>query len=270
MNLIAILPPILNNQRYILLIPKKFNMLEVMVPLSISGVWYPVFSNNLEKSGSIGLTMVLEPYSRVEIKRGDAEIILNGKKIDFPNLDFLKNNLGNLHLEIKSDVPLGFGYGLSGSISLAYALGASEIFGIIEREAIKIAHESEVISKNGLGDVISQYIGGGLVYRKTPGIYGEVETIKIDWRPVCSKPLEKLPTISLLKNSESALFYIQDFLKERTIDKFFEVARKFTEELGFYSPYKKSFRKKGIIVRLDECEEGWTIHKPAMKGAYVI
>ncbi len=245
-------------------------MLEIMVPLSISGIWYPVLSNSLENSGSIGLTMVLQPYSRVLIRRGTAEIILNGKKINFPNLDFLKNKLGDLHLEIEQNMPLGFGYGLSGSISLAYALGASELLGINEKEAIKIAHESEVISKNGLGDVISQYIGGGLVYRRRPGINGEVEIIKLSWRTVCSKPIEKLPTVSLLKNSENALAYIQDFLKEKTIDKFFEVSKKFTEELGFYSPYKKSFRKKGIIVRLDECEEGWTIHKPAMKGAYVV
>ncbi|BDC18113.1 GHMP kinase [Acidianus sp. HS-5] len=245
-------------------------MLEIMVPLSISGVWYPVFSNNLENSGSVGLTMVLEPYSRVLIRRGDAEIIFNGKKINFPNLDFLKNKLGYLRLEIENSAPLGFGYGLSGSISLAYALGASEIFGINEKESVKIAHESEVISKNGLGDVISQYVGGGLVYRKTPGINGEIKTIKLDWRKVCSKPIEKLSTTSLLKNSENALSYIQDFLKEKTIDKFFEVSKKFTEELGFYSPYKKSFRKKGIIVRLDECEEEWIIHKPAMKGAYVV
>ncbi|WP_187152769.1 pantoate kinase [Acidianus manzaensis] len=244
--------------------------MEVLVPISISGIWYPKISNNFENSGSIGLTMVLEPYTLFEIKRGEPEIVFNNKKINFPNLDYLKQKLGSLTLSVNSEIPLGFGYGMSGSISLAYALGSVELLGKNEDEAIKIAHESEVINGNGLGDVISQYYGGGLVYRKEPGYRGKVEIIDIEWKRICSKPIESISTKSIIKDSTLALDYINAFLSNRTIENFFELSRKFNESLGFKSPYPKSFRKKGLIVKLEDCNESWITHNPAKKGAYVI
>ncbi|WP_205760739.1 pantoate kinase [Acidianus sulfidivorans] len=246
--------------------------MEVAVPISISGIWFPKISNNIENSGSIGLTMVLEPYTLFEIKKGEeAEIFFNNEKIEFPNLEYLKKKLGNLILSAHTKIPLGFGYGMSGSISLAYALGSIELLGKKEDEAIKVAHESEVISGNGLGDVISQYYGGGLVYRKEPGYRGKVEIIDIEWKKICSKPIEAIPTKSILKESTIALDYIKEFLQNKTIEKFFELSRKFNENLGFKSPYPRSFRKKGLIVRLEDCnEQSWITHSPAKKGAYVI
>lgn len=256
---------------YKTLISKILIMIEVRIPISISGIWYPIFSNNPENSGSIGLAMVLEPYTIFEIKKGETEVYFNGNKINIPNIDFLKNKLGELKIYAHSSVPLGYGYGLSGSISLAYALGSIELLGKSEDEAIKAAHVSEVLSGNGLGDVVSQYYGRGLVYRREPGYRGKVEVIEVEWKTICSKPLEAMSTRSIIKNSPTALQYIQEFLGNVSIDKFFEVARKFNESLGFASPYPKSFRKKGLIVRLEDCSDNsWIIHIPARKGAYVV
>lgn len=246
-------------------------MIEVRVPISISGIWYPIFSENPKDSGSIGLTMVLEPYTIFEIKRGNAEIYYNNKKLHISNIDFLKSKLGELTLYVHSSVPLGYGYGMSGSISLAYALGSIELLGKKEDEAIMYAHISDVINGNGLGDVVSQYYGRGLVYRKEPGYRGKMEIIELEWKRICSKPLEAVPTKSIIKNTPEALQYIQDFLNNKTIDNFFELARKFNEKLGFTSPYPKSFRKKGLIVRLEECSDNsWILHNPAKRGAYVV
>ncbi len=242
------------------------------VPLSISGIWYPVKSEIASKTGSIGLTLVLEPYTVFEVKRSDTPtIVFNGVRIDFPNVAVLRR-LGSLRVEAEAKVPLGYGYGLSGSISLAYALGARELYNVDEGVALETAHESEVAFNNGLGDVISQYYGGGLVYRKRPGApgYGEVERVEVQWEEVYSKPIEKMPTKGIIRPLEMAKALIEEFLKERTLKKFFEVSRKFNEELGFHSDYPDSFRKKGLIVKLGyPSEDGWISHRPAMRGAYV-
>ncbi|TRN02091.1 GHMP kinase, partial [Sulfolobus sp. E1] len=63
--------------------------IEVLVPLSISGIWYPVERDNPLESGSIGLTLTLEPYVIAEIKKGNG-IFLNDVEINFPNYNILR------------------------------------------------------------------------------------------------------------------------------------------------------------------------------------
>ncbi|AAY80312.1 GHMP kinase [Sulfolobus acidocaldarius] len=245
---------------------------EVLVPLNISGVWYPVYTNNPLTTGSIGIGLVVEPRIMVRGKRSNkAEVEFNGKIIEFPNLAILKR-LGELKISVQSQVPLGFGYGLSGSISLAYSYLAYELGLTSLKEALYTAHESEVVNKNGLGDVIAEYIGGGIVYRKVPGApgIGKAEKINVSWsEQVCSKPEMALPTTVLLKKNENALTYIEEFLKNPDLTKFFEVSRKFTEELGFVSNIPNSFRKKGLIIKHGDCNKEWIQHTPATNGVLI-
>ena len=247
---------------------------EVLVPLNVSGIWYPVYDEDPSKSGSIGLSITLEPKIVVTGKASDKPkvyIIQEGerKEVYFKNLDYL-TRLSTLEIEVYTAVPLGYGYGLSGAISLGYSILAYELGLTTLKEALITAHISEVLSKNGLGDVISEYYGGGIVYRKKPGAptIGEVEVFKVDGE-VCSLPEKSLPTTILLKNNENALDYISQFLSNPSLETFFQVSRKFTEELGFFSPYKASFKKKGLILKLGECEVGWIKHKIAKSGVSV-
>lgn len=246
--------------------------IEIVVPISISGVWIPKFHSSPEYTGSLGIALVLEPPILAIPRRSGLRITYNKNNINFPNLNVLKN-LGELSLDIESKLPLGYGYGISASISLAYALAAYEYGYSDLKKALITAHVSEVLNKNGLGDVIVQWNGGGLVYRKKPGapFIGEVEKIDIEWNEnIYSKPLEKIPTSSIIKDIP-AEDLIEEFLKHKTIQKFFDVARKFNERLGFTTTYPNSFRKKGIIVILGNPPllESWIKHNPAKYGAYV-
>ncbi|MFP3064176.1 MAG: GHMP kinase [Sulfolobus sp.] len=245
---------------------------EVEVPLSISGIWYPIYTDNPLTTGSIGLGLALEPKILLNGKISEKPtIIFNNEEINLPNLLILRR-LGSLKIEVVSEVPLGFGYGMSGGISLGYAIIAYDLGLTPLREALYIAHESEVETKNGLGDVIVEYYGGGLVYRSKPGApgIGEVKRIEVNWdKEVCSKPIVKESTSTLLRNNDKALEYINSFLNSPSLEAFFYYAKKFTEELGFKSPYSNSFRKKGLIVKLGNCEKGWIVHKPAKNGILV-
>jgi len=70
---------------------------EILVPLSVSGIWYPVIKENLLESGSIGLSLTLEPYIIAEIKYGKG-IIFNGIEINIPNYEILRQKLGEYKL----------------------------------------------------------------------------------------------------------------------------------------------------------------------------
>ncbi|MEM3281032.1 MAG: pantoate kinase [Saccharolobus sp.] len=248
--------------------------MEIIVPISISGIWFPVINDaNLLESGSIGLTLTLEPYIVAEIRHGSG-IFFNEVEIKIPNYDILRKKLGEYKLLVYSKVPLGYGYGVSGAISLAYALGVKELTSISEIDAVNIAHISEVLTGNGLGDVIAQYYGGGLVYREKAGGlgYGKVKNIKMNWLdyPLFSQIIQQLPTKSIIKPSQSAITLINEFLKEPLPLKFIEVASKFATELGFSSNYPYSYRKKGIIVKIFDPEYGvWIRHRIAEHGAFV-
>lgn len=246
--------------------------IEIIVPINISGIWYPVHDEDIKRRGSIGLSLVLNPSIIALPKKGEAKIIFNDNLIlHFPNLLYLRK-LGSVELKIISEIPLGYGYGMSGAISLAYALASHELYNVKLEDALLIAHESEVMTNNGLGDLISEYYGGGLIYRRKPGApgYGEVTKITVNWESICSKPLGRESTEKLIKNTNNnAIKYIEEFLLLPSLQKFFDLSRKFTEELGYYSPFPNSFKKKGLILRLNNCEEGWIKHTPAMNGAYV-
>ncbi|BCS92767.1 GHMP kinase [Metallosphaera javensis (ex Sakai et al. 2022)] len=246
-------------------------MVDVVIPISVSGVWRPFISERAEQSGSVGITVILEPYSFARVTQGEG-VYLNGNLVKMKNIEYLEARMGKVRVEIESGVPLGFGYGMSASISLAYALGASQIKGLELEHAVLMAHESEVISGNGLGDVVSQFFGRNIVYRERPGFppHGKIRILDIFSEDIYSKPLEMLPTKSILQPLDISLVLIDEFLSNPSLIKFFEVSRKFTEALGFRSPYPNSFRKKGLILKLGKPEsDTWIKHRIASRGAYV-
>ncbi|QKR00550.1 GHMP kinase [Metallosphaera tengchongensis] len=246
-------------------------MVDIVIPISVSGIWYPIDLEEPKKSGSIGLTLILEPFSYARVTQGEG-IYLNGKLVKISNQEILQAKLGKLKVDLQSSVPLGYGYGMSASISIAYALGASELFSMNPDNAISVAHESEVVSGNGLGDVVSQYYGRNLVLRESPGVppYGRITIFELESDQLYSKPIEAIPTRSILKPLKQALELIDEFKKSPSLQNFISCSRRFTEAMGFKSPYPDSIRKKGLILKLGSPEsESWIRHKIANQGAFV-
>jgi pantoate kinase len=243
---------------------------EVVVPLNVSGVWYPVIRPETRTSGSIGISLTLEPPLVAEVcKSGNASVVYNGTEVNLPHLERLKR-LGDLKLIANSVVGLGYGYGLSGAVSLAYALAAAELYNLRKEIVLDAAHEAEVMNGTGLGDVTSEYFGGGLVYRESPGspTVAKVRTFPAEG-VVCSKPVEVIPTSRIITKKENALLLIQEFLKSPSLPKFFEVSKEFSREFGYEYFQDRTFRKKGLILSMDRCTDGWIRHTIARYGAYV-
>ncbi|MFO8115369.1 MAG: pantoate kinase [Halorubrum sp.] len=74
---------------------------------------------------------------------------------------------------VKTDLPIGAGFGVSGAAALGAALAANDALdrGRSENELVRIAHEAEVGRGTGLGDVVAQ-ARGGVPIRVEPGAPG--------------------------------------------------------------------------------------------------
>ncbi len=103
-------------------------------------------------------------------------------------------------------LPIGCGFGISGSGALSLALALNEGFelGLSRLKASQIAHIAEVECKTGLGSVIAETYGGIEIRVKPggPGI-GEIQTLPFNERHVVfSLPFGPLSTAKFLTNEE--------------------------------------------------------------------
>ncbi|MCS7143136.1 MAG: pantoate kinase [Aigarchaeota archaeon] len=157
------------------------------IPLHVSGFFSPVLSLDPIRSGSIGAGIVISPgvecVFSTEVGEG-AEVLMNGRPTQIEPVRYLLNKMGNWPVSMRfyTSAPLGVGYAVSASTAIASALGFAELLNKSETEAFKLAHEAEVVSTTGLGDVQAIATGGELVVRVKPGPpgIGEAYTLPVD------------------------------------------------------------------------------------------
>lgn len=138
------------------------------VPLHITSIWLPVYSNDPLTTGSLGCGIIIRPGVRFVVKP-----TLNQVKYGIDHVDLVLNELGaNAEVNYSAPVQLGIGYGLSAALTLGTALGAAVIKRTQLIKAAQIAHMIEVKLGTGLGDVIAEYYGGGLELRLKAGAPG--------------------------------------------------------------------------------------------------
>jgi len=94
-------------------------------------------------------------------------IYFNNKKINFPTVNSVVEKLTDekVVVGIKSQLPLGYGFGVSGAAALATAYALNKLLNLkkSKKQLAMVAHIAEVENSTGLGDVINQYFGGFLV-----------------------------------------------------------------------------------------------------------
>jgi pantoate kinase len=71
-------------------------------------------------------------------------------------------------VDLRLDLPVGQGFGMSAAGTLAACLAASAILGLDPERALEAAHAAEVRSGTGLGDAIGSWFGSGEI-RMRPG-----------------------------------------------------------------------------------------------------
>ena len=175
----------------------------VEVPHRISGFFEIVDEidgtkiNNPERIGSRGAGFNLSAIGRTKInvedfvKSNDCEIaiLINNEKINekaettYYIYNYIKKNIKNsvkITISHKFDLPVGCGFGASGSGALGSIYGLDHVLnlGLSAIEKGRIAHIAEVVNQTGLGTVCGQ-LRGGLCILREPGYPCVSESIKV-------------------------------------------------------------------------------------------
>lgn len=212
-------------------------------PASLSFIFKYVPNNNIFRMGSIGIGCTIDKKVAVSIlKNTTFNIFFNGKKIILPTVIWAVRKITdkNFAINIESPLPLGCGFGISGAVTLAtlYALKKLLKLKMSNLELAKIAHQSEIVNKTGLGTVATQ-ITGGLLIKKRAGIPAKFENINLIGTKLYAVIFGILPTPSVLGKEKKLIIINQaankaldlvNKLKQKTIDKILDISYQYCME----------------------------------------
>ncbi|MBI2208582.1 hypothetical protein HYU50_03725 [Candidatus Woesearchaeota archaeon] len=195
---------------------------KAFAPGNISCIFVIRKNKNPAKSGSLGLGFTINKGAAVtikkainskernkktikKIKKNKNIIYFNNEKINFPTVNSVIEKLTKekVIVNIKSELPLGAGFGLSGASALATAYALNKLLKLkkSKKELALIAHIAEVENLTGLGDVINQYYGGFLVKYK-PSYMFKAEKLSIKNKLIHYRYFNGLDTKKVISNKK--------------------------------------------------------------------
>lgn len=235
------------------------------VPLHITSMWYPIYTDNPRTTGSIGAGIVIRPGLNMVIENGETTVT------EPPHIKEVLSRYGiEATIRYNTNIPLGVGYGMSGAVALGTALGAAALLGRSLLEAAQVAHEVEVDFGTGLGDVIAEFYGGGVELRVKQGAPGIGIIDRIPYPSdlvVLTHEVGFEDTRSMLARLRGRLETIgkelvNELIKEPTYENFLRLSLEFSRAMGFLNNETEDrikpcikyldgyYAKKGILVLL--------------------
>jgi pantoate kinase len=141
---------------------------KAFAPGNVSGVFKIIPDDDPRKMHSLGMGFTVADGVTVAVAESDVTTVrFNDTPIDFATVRSVVAGLSDiaLRVDIRTDLPLSGGFGLSGASSLATAFAGNALLGLglSENELGMIAHVAEVENLTGLGDIAGQFNGGCLV-----------------------------------------------------------------------------------------------------------
>jgi len=175
-------------------------------PASISFLFKVCPSVNLSRMGSVGLGCTIDKGVKVRVKPLSKSVILfNGKTIRLPTVSSVLTLLAvrPVMIDIVSELPLGYGFGISGASALACAFAVNKLFKLKKNnfQLATIAHMAEITNQTGLGSVGTQFTGGFL-WKTAPGIPVQGKPLPFVGKKIYALILDKLETPSVLKDGK--------------------------------------------------------------------
>ena len=179
---------------------------KAFAPANISCIFKIYEHKNPRWMGSYGLGFTLDEGVIAEVSRAKRnEVVFNNHSINFPTVKSVIKKLTKekVRVYIKSKLPLGCGFGLSGASALATSYAINKLLKLKKsnKELAIIVHIAEVENKTGLGDVVNQYYGGFCLKLK-PSSYFIVKKISIKNTDVYCKYFSKILTKSIITNKK--------------------------------------------------------------------
>ncbi len=229
---------------------------EAFCPGHITAFFEICPSTDSRKKGSRGAGLCTSLGVRTEVKVREApgqrvKVILNGEESKAETtLGVVRKLIGERRLEVfvlsEVQLPMSQGFGISGAgaLSTAIALNEAGKLGLTRDELVGIAHEAEVESGTGLGDVYPQSLGG-MDMRIEPGgpPYGIVKKFDVTVPIVLCTIGPPMLTKSVLQDKEKAKKIsaeghrcIEEFKKDPSLERLFSLGREFAMKTGLAGP----------------------------------
>jgi pantoate kinase len=223
-------------------------------PGHVTGLFAPAASGPDPRArGSIGAGVVLElgvlATATFEPDRPRRIVVNAGKAVDLPISRTVAERLlgprrGRLTVELRHQLPIGQGFGMSAAGALATALAVGDLLEAEPRRSIEVAHLADLFGGGGLGGV-SAILGGGLEVRRTPGVppRGTVRHYRFPpriWIGVTGRPI---PSPGLLRDpaflervSRAAEGGLRALGRSPSPRSFLLASGRFTDRLGLAPP----------------------------------
>ncbi|GGL72055.1 pantoate kinase [Halocalculus aciditolerans] len=214
---------------------------EVFVPGHITGLFSVHRHADPERAGSRGAGVTLTDGVTVALTPApDSLVTLNGDPVEMPPVAGVLDALDvTAEIHAETPLPLGAGFGVSGAMALgtAYAANAAFDCGKTDNAVIRVAHEAEVSSGTGLGDVVAQ-ARGGVPIRLEPGAppHGRLDAIPaaarveyLTFGGLATSDVISGSTTELSAAGEDALTALLD---RPTLPGFIDAARSFARDAG--------------------------------------
>ena len=238
---------------------------KAFAPANISCIFKIYRHKNPRWMGSYGVGFTINEGVIINLQKSKkTEIMFNNNSINFPTVKSVISKLTNKNLiiHIKSKLPLGCGFGLSGASALATAYAINKLLKLkrTNKELAIIAHTAEVENKTGLGDVVNQYYGG-FCFKLKPSSYFIIKKIPISNANVYCRYFSKISTKSIITNpklenkinqsASIALNKIKNLIKENKNPDLSDII-KISEEFAVNSELLKDRKTIETIKKIED------------------
>ena len=207
------------------------------------------------KKGSLGIGCTTKQGALVTVSKAKkTEVFYNNKKINFPTVVTVIKALTNknIKVKIKSGLPLGVGFGISGASALAtsYALNRLLRLNKTKKHLASMAHMAEVINHTGLGDVGGQFNGLGFMIKKQRGNPLKVTSLNIKNIYLYYKIFGPLHTKKIINKkrfitniNRAGLKALKKVRKNIKLEKIIEISKEFSINSGLLRLADKKIKK---------------------------
>ncbi len=182
-------------------------------PATLSFIFKACPHKDPVKAGSIGIGCAIDKKVTAIVSQNKrTQIFVNGQPISFPTVLSIVKALTDkpLLIKIKSDLPLGFGFGISAASTLSTACAINKLLKLnkTKEELAEIAHIAEITNKTGLGSVATAVTGGFLLKSK-PGLPTVAVRFPFVGKKLYATVVKGLATPKILKNAKRLSFINQ-------------------------------------------------------------
>ncbi|MBU0628398.1 MAG: hypothetical protein KKC75_04355 [Nanoarchaeota archaeon] len=236
-------------------------MIKAFSPGNITCFFSIVENKNPLKKGSLGVSFAIDKGAIAEVSRSKKNVIIVNKvKKRFPTVETALGFLTKepLNIVIKTQLPIGCGYGMSGACTLAALFAANGLLKLKKSRGLLalMAHRAEVINNTGLGTVTAEFLGG-LLIRDRKGSPLSAKRLNIDTKVIYYRSFGPINTKKVITSKEMkkkinqyGLKSINKIKKDKKIKlaQLIKISKEFTEKAGL-------LKDKRVLKVISEVEK---------------